>query len=78
MPDVSQKRSLLRASLAALAPLVLGACMVGPDFTRPAVPWLEDWSADALRAAQQEAQANKPVQLDAWWHEFGDATLFLP
>ena len=35
MPDVSPKRSLRRA-LAVLAPLFLGACAVGPDFTRPA------------------------------------------
>ena len=65
MPDVSPKRSRRRA-LAVLAPLSLGACAVGPDFTRPGVPWLEDWSADALQAAQAggahaEARAGRPV-----------------
>ena len=49
MPDASQKRSRQRL-LALLAPLHLVACAVGPDFTRPAVPWLEDWSADGLEA----------------------------
>ena len=74
MPDVSPKRSLRRA-LALLAPLYLGACAVGPDFTRPAVPWLEDWSADALEAAEQESLTHRPVQVDQWWREFGDAVL---
>ena len=34
-----------------------------------------DWSADALRAAQEEAQTHRPVQLDQWWREFGDVVL---
>ena len=74
MPDVSPKRSLRRA-LALLAPLYLGACAVGPDFTRPAVPWLETWSADALEAAEQESLTHTPVQVDQWWRAFGDAVL---
>lgn len=49
--------------------------MVGPDFTRPSVPWLEDWSPEALRAAEEEAHASEPVQLDAWWNEFDDVVL---
>ena len=68
------KRSLRRV-LAVLGPLTLAACTVGPDFTRPAVPWLEDWSADSLRAAQQEALTTRPVQVDQWWREFGDGVL---
>ncbi len=74
MPGAWQRRSLRRV-LAVLAPLLLGACVVGPDYTRPAVPWLEDWSADALRAAQQDVPTPKPVQVDRWWHEFGDGVL---
>ena len=74
MADWSPKRSLPRA-LAALASLSLGACAVGPDFTPPAVPWLESWSADALHEAQQAAPTQEPVQLDQWWREFGDAVL---
>lgn len=57
------------------APVALGACAVGPNFTRPAVPWLEDWSAEALQEAQREAQTSKPVQVDEWWREFDDAVL---
>jgi NodT family efflux transporter outer membrane factor (OMF) lipoprotein len=75
VPDVSAKRSLLRASLAALAPLALCACMVGPDFTRPAVPWFENWSTDALHRAEQEALTQRTVQVDQWWREFGDVVL---
>jgi outer membrane protein, multidrug efflux system len=74
MPDDSRQCSLQRV-LAVLVPLSLGACAVGPDFTPPAVPWLEDWSSDALREAQQEALTRRPVQLDQWWREFGDVAL---
>jgi multidrug efflux system outer membrane protein len=74
MPGVAPKCSPLRA-LAVLVPLSLAGCAVGPDFTRPGVPWLEDWSADALQEAQEEALTRKPVQLDEWWREFGDVVL---
>jgi NodT family efflux transporter outer membrane factor (OMF) lipoprotein len=74
MPSVPFEGSLRRA-LAVLAPLFLGACAVGPDFVRPSVPWLEDWSADALQEAQQEAHPQTPVHLDQWWREFDDAVL---
>jgi len=74
MPGAPPKRPLLRA-LAVLVPLSLGACAVGPDFTPPGVPWLEDWSAEALQAAQKEALVSRPVQVDQWWREFDDVVL---
>jgi outer membrane protein TolC len=61
--------------LAVLAPLSLASCAVGPDFTRPAVPWLEHWSADALQRAEQQALRQSTVQVDQWWREFGDEVL---
>ena len=44
--------------------LLLGACTtVGPDFVRPEVPWLNDWSSSALRsdaASGSPATARRP------------------
>ena len=51
--------------------------MVGPDFERPEVPWLDGWSADALQSAEAESQeaGRPPVQLDEWWRNFHDPVL---
>jgi outer membrane protein, multidrug efflux system len=61
----------LRA-LTLLAPLVFSACTVGPDFTRPHVPWLDGWSATALHAAQEK---HAPAETEQWWRNFGDPVL---
>jgi multidrug efflux system outer membrane protein len=75
MRVLSPMRSLGRA-LVLLAPLSLGACTaVGPDFTRPGVPWLQDWSAAALGEAEDAARAGRPAQLDEWWRSFEDPAL---
>jgi NodT family efflux transporter outer membrane factor (OMF) lipoprotein len=51
--------------------------MVGPDFERPEVPWLDGWPADALQSAEAESQdiGRPPVQLDEWWRNFDDPVL---
>jgi len=62
---------------AALAVLMLGGCtLLGPDYTRPAVPWLADWSGQAQRdlATAQEQARGRPVA-DAWWRSFDDPVL---
>ena len=58
------------------ATLVLAGCSaVGPDFARPAVPWLAYWKGESvaqLAAGQQE----RPVAVDAaWWRHFDDPVL---
>ncbi|MFC5606973.1 efflux transporter outer membrane subunit [Variovorax soli] len=66
-------------SLACSACLLLGGCTaLGPDFKRPAVPWLADWSGGAQRAlpaADAQARAQPPAAVDAWWTNFGDPVL---
>ncbi|MFO1392381.1 MAG: efflux transporter outer membrane subunit [Steroidobacteraceae bacterium] len=50
-----------------LLPLVLAACMVGPDYHRPDVT-----SPAAFRFEPQQAAADADAQ---WWKQFGDPTL---
>jgi NodT family efflux transporter outer membrane factor (OMF) lipoprotein len=71
------------------APLLVSACTaVGPDFTRPDVPWLEGWSSSALSLANKSV-ANKsvantsaantshsaPAVNGQWWRQFNDPVL---
>ncbi len=59
-------RRLLRP--AALVVLLFPACMLGPDFDRPAVDVPEGWRD--LPAAEAESLANTP-----WWEMYGDPEL---
>jgi multidrug efflux system outer membrane protein len=59
-----------------LVPLFHGACAaVGPDFSRPGVPWLQDWPAVALNEAEVAARSGGAAQLDQWWRNFDDPAL---
>ncbi|MDM0022353.1 efflux transporter outer membrane subunit [Variovorax sp. J22R187] len=63
--------------LALMGALLLGACTtVGPDFQRPAVPWLPDWKGgsldEAIAAGPRPASAG---QLQVWWRTFNDPVL---
>ncbi len=68
--------------LAAAAPALLSACMVGPNFERPAAPTTEHYDAQAEQAlAGSHASAGaahvelgKPMQGD-WWSTLGSAKL---
>ncbi len=59
-----------------LAPLVLCACTtLGPDFTRPTVPWLAGWSGGALRTLADDPSRSAGQQTDEWWRHFNDPVL---
>ena len=56
--------------------LLLGACTtVGPDFVRPEVPWLNDWSSSALRSDAAKAQPRDRAATEQWWRNFNDPEL---
>ena len=56
--------------------LLLGACTtVGPDFVRPEVPWLNDWSSSALRSDAAEGQPRDRAATEQWWRNFNDPAL---
>lgn len=62
-----------RRLAALLGALLANACTpVGPDFQRPAVPWLESWRPDASATA---VPPTTTVQADQWWQVFNDPVL---
>ena len=73
MRAATPRRMLPQRLLPAIC-LVLGACTtVGPDFTRPEVPWLEFWSSSALRS--DAAQGRERAATEEWWRNFQDPVL---
>ena len=65
------------APLAALlAALLASACTpVGPDFQRPAVPWLDDWQPEAPVSGPSPTAPATAQQDDLWWRIFKDPAL---
>ena len=62
--------------VALIAGLVSSACTtVGPDFSRPEVPWLGGWSGGSLESVAKESQQGRRPQAEAWWRSFGDPVL---
>ena len=63
-------RKLVQPTLLTLLtclPLLLGGCMIGPDYVRPAID-----SPSAWRVAEQNAQ---DLANTAWWQQFNDPLL---
>ena len=63
------RRRAVRASAAALTTVLLGACVVGPDYREP--PPVDTGSGWTQPADAARAQA----ELSAWWTSLGDPTL---
>lgn len=63
----------VRAALAALVPLLLAGCVLGPDYVRP------DVAPEAMNAPQLYRAANAGVvhapPPSQWWHELNDPQL---
>ncbi|MBP6735000.1 MAG: efflux transporter outer membrane subunit, partial [Chromatiaceae bacterium] len=55
--------------------LASGCTMVGPDFSRPDVPWLAGWSGGSLATSAVRAKEGQRAQHDAWWRVFDDPVL---
>jgi NodT family efflux transporter outer membrane factor (OMF) lipoprotein len=67
---------LAGGAIALAGAMLLAACRtVGPDFQRPAVPWLADWNGGSLAPLAHESRAARSRQLDAWWRHFNDPVL---
>jgi len=61
-----------RAALVGLAALVLGGCMVGPEYTKPSVPMTPAYKeADGWKVAQP----SDALPRGRWWELFGDPDL---
>ncbi|MEM9635756.1 MAG: efflux transporter outer membrane subunit [Pseudomonadota bacterium] len=56
--------------------LMLGGCMVGPDFERPEAPLLDSWSSGAnLPVDRQTGFTSRSANSVPWWHVFKDPAL---
>src|SRR5512143_2325348 len=62
--------------VAGIASLLLGACAtVGPDFSRPEVPWLDSWQGGPTKPPADEAFTAHRAQTEEWWRNFNDPVL---
>ena len=60
----------------AIASLLLSACTtVGPNFSRPEVPWLAGWQGGSTKSAAAEAPKEQRAQTEEWWRYFNDPVL---
>lgn len=57
----------MRKILTALSIFLLGACSIGPDYTRPAAPVHDRWNV--------EYQAAADLSNTRWWRQFGEPVL---
>ena len=56
--------------------LLLSACTtVGPDFKRPQVPWLADWTGGSLQSLASDPRVPRRGQTLEWWRNFNDPVL---
>jgi NodT family efflux transporter outer membrane factor (OMF) lipoprotein len=63
-------------AIALAGAVMLVACRtVGPDFQRPAVPWLAGWNGGSLAPLALASRAGRSRQADAWWYHFNDPVL---
>ncbi|AND68464.1 hypothetical protein ATSB10_10100 [Dyella thiooxydans] len=78
----SLSRRVARAALFAAPALLLSACMVGPDFSRPAAPASRHYDLQAERALTAPGVPGSAQRIDAdraptddWWAVFGSPKL---
>ena len=65
-----------RAGALAGAALLSACTTLGPDFKRPEVPWLDDWTGGSLESlAAEPTGARSSEQTHEWWRNFNDPVL---
>lgn len=56
--------------------MLLSACtIVGPDFKRPEVPWLDAWAGGSLESLSLEQGGERRGRIEEWWRTFNDLVL---
>ena len=68
-------RGLVRLAVPVAALLMSACTTLGPDFSQPPVPWLQDWSGGAWRTLADEASRRADPRDDEWWRYFDDPLL---
>ena len=72
---MSANRLRTRAVGLAAAALLSACTTVGPDFKRPQVPWLADWTGGSLEPLATHPRAPRGGQTQEWWRNFKDPVL---
>jgi len=55
---------------------LLSACTtLGPDFKRPAVPWLDNWAGGSLQPLATAPRGARSEPMLPWWRQFNDPVL---
>ena len=55
---------------------LLSACTtLGPDYQRPAVPWLDHWTGGSLEPLATAPRVPQSAQTSEWWRRFNDPVL---
>jgi NodT family efflux transporter outer membrane factor (OMF) lipoprotein len=72
---MAESRLLSRRLVLAGAVLLAGCTAVGPDFKRPAVPWLSQWQGGSLEALAAQQRDKPRAQTEEWWRSFNDLVL---
>jgi NodT family efflux transporter outer membrane factor (OMF) lipoprotein len=73
---VHQPIGVVRPACALLLLMAAGCTTVGPDFSRPEVPWLDEWQGGSLRTAAGVAPVpGAAAPADEWWRIFDDPVL---
>ena len=76
MPIRLKNLALSRHFAVPMAAGLLSACTtLGPNFSRPDVPWLGSWSGSAATTAAQPKQPPKRPETERWWTYFNDPVL---
>jgi len=65
----------MRAVVLAAAVLLSACTTLGPDFTRPRIPWLDAWTGGSLKSPALDQQAARRPQNPDWWRNFDDPVL---
>jgi NodT family efflux transporter outer membrane factor (OMF) lipoprotein len=71
----SVNRLGMRAVVLAAAALLSACTTVGPDFKRPQVPWLDDWTGGSLKSLTVDPRSPRSPQMQEWWRNFNDPVL---
>ncbi len=77
MPGGALQTPWIRPAPALAALLASGCTVVGPDFQRPEVPWLDGWKSESAGSAAPGTQPAPPTPTpkDEWWQVFDDPVL---
>jgi NodT family efflux transporter outer membrane factor (OMF) lipoprotein len=55
--------------------VLIGCTTVGPDFERPQVPWLADWTGGSLQTEFAHRGIASGATSPVWWRSFNDTVL---